>query len=137
MNSAIQGCVFGLGISFLIVLATAILGGELFLKTDKNSQAVQTSNTVLSDKLEVYFIDVGQGDATFIVTPHNKTILIDGGGSKDFDVGKNTLLPYLLDRGYSSIDYLIPSHFDNDHIGRFTICNARNKSKKYHNRKTI
>ena len=85
----------------------------------------------------IQFIDVGQGDATFIVTPHNKTILIDGGGSKDFDVGKNTLLPYLLDRGYSSIDYLIPSHFDNDHIGRFTICDARNKSKKYHNRKTI
>lgn len=87
--------------------------------------------------LKIYFIDVGQGDATFILTPHNKTILIDGGGSKDFDVGKNTLLPYLLDRGYSSIDYLIPSHFDNDHIGRFAICNARNKSKKYHNRKTI
>lgn len=92
---------------------------------------------LIPQSLKIYFIDVGQGDATFIVTPHNKTILIDGGGSKDFNVGKNTLLPYLLDRGYSSIDYLIPSHFDNDHIGRFTICNARNKSKKYHNRKTI
>ena len=92
---------------------------------------------LIPKSLKIYFIDVGQGDATFIVTPHNKTILIDGGGSKDFNVGKNTLLPYLLDRGYSSIDYLIPSHFDNDHIGRFTICNARNKSKKYHNRKTI
>ena len=92
---------------------------------------------LIPQSLEIYFIDVGQGDATFIVTPHNKTILIDGGGNKNFDVGKNTLLPYLLDRGYSSIDYLIPSHFDNDHIGRFTICNARNKSKKYHNRKTI
>ncbi len=92
---------------------------------------------LIPQSLKIYFIDVGQGDATFIVTPHNKTILIDGGGSKDFDVGKNTLLPYLLDRGYSSIDYLIPSHFDNDHIGRFAIFDARNKSKKYHNRKTI
>lgn len=29
--------------------------------------------------LEIYFIDVGQGDATFIVTPGRKKILIDGG----------------------------------------------------------
>ena len=47
-------------------------------------------------------MDVGQGDCTFIVTPKNKTILIDGGGtlSEEFDVGKKTLIPYLLDRGY-------------------------------------
>ena len=39
-------------ISFIIVLATAILGGELFLKTDKNSEAVQTSSNVSLDKLD-------------------------------------------------------------------------------------
>ena len=43
-------------ISFIIVLATAILGGELFLKTDKNSEAVQTSSNVSLDKLKVDFI---------------------------------------------------------------------------------
>ena len=70
-------------------------------------------------KLKVYFIDVGQGDSTFIVTPNNKTILIDGGGSvnSSFDVGKNTLLPYILDRGFSKIDFVIVSHFDQDHVG--------------------
>src|SRR5688500_9621428 len=30
-------------------------------------------------KLECYFLDVGQGDATLIVTPGRKTILVDGG----------------------------------------------------------
>lgn len=67
--------------------------------------------------LEIYFIDVGQGDCTFIVTPNNKKILIDGGGSqnKNFDVGKSVLLPYVLDRGYISIDYILISHFDQDH----------------------
>ena len=68
--------------------------------------------------LQIYFIDVGQGDSTLIVTPNKKTILIDGGGSKsldEFDVGKNTLLPYLLDRKISKIDYLMISHFDSDH----------------------
>ena len=74
---------------------------------------------ILPKNLEIYFIDVGQGDSTFIVTPHNKTILIDGGGSlnKNFDVGKKTLIPYILDRGYTKIDYIFISHFDLDHVG--------------------
>lgn len=66
-------------------------------------------------KLKIYFIDVGQGDATLIVTPKNKKILIDGGGDEQNDVGKNTLLPYLLDRKIKSLDYIIISHFDSDH----------------------
>lgn len=66
-------------------------------------------------KLKIYFIDVGQGDATLIVTPKNKKILIDGGGDEQNDVGKNTLLPYLLDRNIKSLDYIIISHFDSDH----------------------
>ena len=33
-----------------------------------------------------------------------------------FDVGKNTLIPYLLDRGVSKIDYMMVSHFDSDHV---------------------
>ena len=68
--------------------------------------------------LKIHFIDVGQGDSTLIITPKNKTILIDGGGSNsNFDVGKNTLIPYILDKGFSKIDIVIISHFDQDHVG--------------------
>ena len=76
------------------------------------------SNLNLSS-LKIYFIDVGQGDCTLIKTPGNKNILIDGGGSEfgNFDVGENILLPYLLDRRVTTIDYIIISHFDSDHIG--------------------
>lgn len=90
--------------------------------------------------LKIYFIDVGQGDACLIITPKNKTILIDGGGSKnseEFDVGKSTLLPYLLDRKISKIDYVIISHFDADHARFYPIFITRNKSEKRNNRKTI
>lgn len=74
---------------------------------------------LIPKSLKIYFVDVGQGDCTFIVTPQNKTILIDGGGSitDNFDVGKKTLIPYLLDRGYTTIDYVMISHFDQDHVG--------------------
>ena len=73
---------------------------------------------ILPKNLKVNFVDVGQGDCTFIITPKNQTILIDGGGSKsnDFDVGKSTVLPYILDKGYTKIDYVIISHFDEDHV---------------------
>lgn len=74
---------------------------------------------VIPKSLKIYFIDVGQGDSTLIVTPYNKTILIDGGGnefSEEFDIGEDTLLPYLLDRKIQNIDYMIISHFDSDHV---------------------
>ncbi len=72
-----------------------------------------------SKDLEIYFLDVGQGDSCFIVTPNHKTILIDGGGSTSntFDVGKDTVIPYLLDKGYTKLDYVFISHFDQDHVG--------------------
>ena len=71
---------------------------------------------VLPGNLKIYFIDVGQGDSCLIITPYKKSILIDGGGSESYNVGKNTLLPYLLDRGIKKIDYAIISHFDTDHV---------------------
>lgn len=79
----------------------------------------QLFNNFGNKDLRIYFIDVGQGDSSLIITPNNKTILIDGGGSldKDYDIGKNILVPYLLDRGIHTVDYLIVSHFDNDHCG--------------------
>ena len=69
---------------------------------------------------KIYFIDVGQGDSTLIITENKKNILIDGGGNvtnKNYDIGENILLPYLLDRGITKIDYLFVSHFDFDHVG--------------------
>lgn len=78
----------------------------------------------IQKSLKIHFVDVGQGDCCFIETPGNKTILIDGGGSElgSYDVGKNTLLPYILDRGYTKIDYIFISHFDTDHVqGLLTI----------------
>lgn len=63
--------------------------------------------------LKIYFIDVGQGDATLIKTAYNKVILIDGGEPKE---GENTLLPYLLNKKIRTIDYIFISHFDSDHV---------------------
>ena len=76
---------------------------------------------IIPKDLTIYFIDVGQGDSSLIVTPQNKKILIDSGGQStgNFDVGKSTLLPYLLDKGVISLDYIFISHFDADHCQGF------------------
>lgn len=72
--------------------------------------------------VSVHFIDVGQGDATLITTPHRRAILIDSGGtvglnSSDFDVGERVVLPYLRHYGILELDYLILTHNHQDHAG--------------------
>lgn len=69
------------------------------------------------DKANLVFIDVGQGDSLHIRTPKGKNILIDGGGSLEYDVGKKILLPYLLKNGVKKVDLAIVTHLHEDHYG--------------------
>lgn len=66
----------------------------------------------------VTFIDVGQGDATLVELPFNRgNVLIDTGGSINYDISKKTLVPFLKSRGIKKLDYLILTHGDLDHMG--------------------
>lgn len=66
-------------------------------------------------ELRVHFIDVGQGDATFIELPDGRNFLIDGGdGSKN---ATKSLLRYLNALDIEQIDYLLVTHADKDHCG--------------------
>ncbi len=60
----------------------------------------------------VHFIDVGQGDCILIKTEHGNT-LIDAG-----DIGNSeNIIRYLKNMNIYSLDYIIISHPDLDHIG--------------------
>ena len=62
--------------------------------------------------LEVHFIDVGQGDATLIKCDGH-SMLIDAGNND-----KGTLVQnYLQHQGVETLDYVIGTHPDADHIG--------------------
>lgn len=67
-------------------------------------------------KLEVTFIDVGQGDSILIKTPRGKFILVDGGGSDFSDPGTRKVLPYLYYRGVRELYLAINTHPDTDHL---------------------
>lgn len=69
-----------------------------------------------NSNLSINLIDVGQGDSILIQTPKKQNILIDGGGSEEYDIGKKVLIPYILSKKINNIDYLIISHFDTDHV---------------------
>lgn len=69
----------------------------------------------------VTFIDVGQGDAVLVELPFNKSnILIDTGGSDNYDISKKTLIPFLKSQSVKNLDYLILTHGDFDHMGAST-----------------
>ena len=61
----------------------------------------------------VDYIDVGQGNSSLIVLPDEKTVLVDGGNIMYGEV----VADHLLSRGVTSIDYMIATHADSDHIG--------------------
>ena len=63
--------------------------------------------------LKVYFLDVGQGDAIFVETPGKRQLLIDGGRNKKVVSLLGRIMPF----GDKSIDVVIATHPDADHIG--------------------
>ncbi len=64
-------------------------------------------------KLQLHFMDVGQGDGALLISPRGETVLFDDGTSTDCDKP----LPYLQQLGVKQIDYHIASHYRSDHIG--------------------
>ena len=62
---------------------------------------------------KIYFVDVGQGAATLIVSPAGKTLLVDGGPP-----GSGTKISALMTMlGISTIDYTVLTHYHIDHMG--------------------
>ena len=68
-------------------------------------------------ELEIYMMNVGQGDAFFLRGPKGGTYLIDGGSSTVSDVGKYRIEPFLKSEGVGKLDYVWVSHGDIDHLG--------------------
>jgi len=68
--------------------------------------------------LEIHSIDVGQGDAFAIRSPHGRWFLVDTGPvTERFDAGRSVVTPYLLDMGVRRIETVILTHPHADHIG--------------------
>ncbi len=67
-----------------------------------------------SDTLYIHCLDVGEGDATLIVSPTGGTMLVDGGIN---GIGDDKVLPFLDNLNLTSLDYIVATHYHADHIG--------------------
>ena len=92
------------------------------ISVDHNSSTVtissdnsepETDSNKNNRKLIVHFIDVGQGDCSFIELPNGKTMLIDAGESDVAD----KITTYIFEQGYDKLDYVVATHAHDDHIG--------------------
>lgn len=72
-------------------------------------------------RLDVVFLDVGQGDATLLAFPSGGHVLVDAGLRSPYaDEGERTVLPHLARYGIDRLDALVLTHADADHIGGAT-----------------
>jgi competence protein ComEC len=81
-------------------------------------------------QLELTVLDVGQGDALFLVSPAGRTMLIDAGGAlqafggrpqlNSVDPGEDAVSSYLWWRGFKHIDVVALTHAHQDHLGGMT-----------------
>jgi competence protein ComEC len=97
-------------ITYIRWVAVVVLAGAgVVLALPSFSSAPQLEGGAL----RVVFLDVGQGDAIFIESPTGVQVLIDGGPDRSVLRGVSDELAY-WDR---SIDMVIATHEDRDHIG--------------------
>lgn len=91
---------------------------DIVAQNDEPSELLSTETENIPTKddndseLIIYYIDVGQGDATLIVC-NGEAMLIDGGNDS-----KGTFMQkFLYDHNISKLKYVIATHPDADHIG--------------------
>ncbi len=78
-------------------------------------------------ELTVSFLDVGQGDSIFIQAPNGRQLLIDGGANASVLSGLGQVMGF-FDR---SIDVVLATHPDKDHIGGLPFVFERYRVDQY------
>ena len=110
-------------LAILIVFIISYAYNRFFMKENlNNSKKVNLKDNINNSKFadvdlnnedfNVLFMYVGQADST-LIKYKNKIMLIDAGNNED---GKN-IVKFLKDKGISKLDYIVGTHYDEDHIG--------------------
>lgn len=66
--------------------------------------------------LSYTMLDIGQGDCNVITSGSGKTVMIDCGSSSEKEIGRYIVIPFLKYSGINTVDTVILSHADSDHI---------------------
>lgn len=110
-------------LAILIVFIISYAYNRFFMNENlNNSKKVNLKDNINNSKFadvdlnnedfNILFMYVGQADST-LIKYKNKIMLIDAGNNED---GKN-IVKFLKDKGISKLDYIVGTHYDEDHIG--------------------
>lgn len=121
----------GLGVIIFIILAFLFLASEQFeiwrIREKRRLILISLVGIIILSFIfsrltyspitdsDIVFVDVGQGDC-INVNYKNKNVLIDGGGSASYNVGTNTLKPYLLKNKKGNVELALATHMHTDHF---------------------
>jgi len=109
----------------LLFVVSALFGGNFLLNTNNTSKISTVSTAPANTTLSVTFLDVGQGNCV-IAESNGHYMLIDGGNSNY----SSKVVSYLHDLGITTLDYIVISHYDADHLsGVIGVLNNYNATK--------
>ena len=105
----------GFGIRALLALCLLAFAGTLSL-----AHAAGAPQPKPAGDLRIFFVDVEGGQATLFVTPAGQSLLIDTGWNGDDGRGgrdADRIVATAKKAGISKIDYVLITHFHEDHVG--------------------
>lgn len=85
---------------------------ETVVETRNSAQKGKSKQASENGRLQIHFLDIGQGDCT-LITCEESAMLIDAGNNDRGIQVQN----YLQKQGIKKLDYVIGTHPDADHIG--------------------
>lgn len=98
---------------FLIIIILGIIIQDNNKDLNIGTNTTEYANLNINKKeLNIFYLDVGQGDSTFI-TVNGCNMLIDSGNNQD----GYYIVQFLKAQNIEKIDYFILTHPDEDHIG--------------------
>jgi competence protein ComEC len=96
-------------------LGSAALAGVLSLEALASVSAAPAPEA--KRELHIYFVDVEGGQATLFVTPAGQSLLIDTGWDGNNGRDADRLVAAAKKAGISRINYVLITHFHEDHVG--------------------
>jgi beta-lactamase superfamily II metal-dependent hydrolase len=100
---------------FQVTAAKDLLGNDLVPGPKPNPFRFSTQPDPATIPLKIICLDVGQGDATLVLSPSGKSLLFDAG---ETGKGYEKVWPFLKDTIHiHHLDYTVVNHYHEDHIG--------------------
>ena len=103
---------FGIKISNIIDYEASLEKSNVYENVVDVETVEATELVIHEDKLNIFFLDVGQADSSLIIY-NDKTMLIDAGNVNDGD----KIVDCIKGLGVKKLDYVIGTHIHEDHVG--------------------